>query len=152
MEQNRKKYILLQDRIGSKIHWGLLRNSRTDIQALKGELFEALPEAQQPRNGQHIALAGIDRTELHLECSATDLARLSDKEADLLLAVASLSNRHTIYHDRKRLDAGKQLKESSKVWVKVKGVRRELPGVVWYSGPLEIYRGTMFGVELKVNR
>ena len=151
MEQNRKKYILLQDRIGSKIERGFINDSRTDIQALKGEVFEALPEAQQPSNSQLIALAAIERTEVHLECSTSDLARLSDKEADLLMAVTSARDRHTIYHDRNRLDAGKQLKESSKVWVKVKGVSKELRGVVWYSGPLETCNGTMFGVELVVS-
>lgn len=151
MEENRNKYILLTDRVGDKMEKGLFKTTTTPIQVLRGELLEALTEAEQPRNPHEIALAGIERKSLRLECHTSDLARLTDEEADLLLAVTTAGERHQIFHERNRLDAGRRITEGSQVLVKVKGFSKDIPGVVWYKGPTEANSGTMFGVELKVS-
>jgi len=151
MEESKNKYILLNDRVGNTIERNLsalgLPTKVTPTQVLRGELLEF--EAEQPSDGNRIALAGIER-KIFLECSMADVTQLSDEEANLLFPIDSLGERYATFFDRKRLDFGRRLSPESQVFVSVKGLTKELPGVVWYKGELPSCRGTMFGVELIV--
>ena len=154
MEEPRNRYILVQDRVGhpgrSMLALGLTTKA-TPTQVLKGELLEALPEAEQPSDSTRIALAGIERKSLRLECRTEDINRLTSEEADLLLAISSAGLRYQTFIDRKRLDFGRRILPGSQVWVEVKGIPKKLHGVVWYKGDLPSTLGTMFGVQLIVS-
>ena len=156
MEEPKNKYILLVDRVGNTLERNLLAlglsTKVTPTQVLRGELLEALPEPEQPTNVHRVALVGIERKTLRLECPTADLTRLSDEEASLLLAISSLGERYQSFIDRKRLDFGRRLSPDlcNQVFVSVKGFSKDLPGVVWYKGELPSCPGTMFGVELIV--
>ena len=154
MEEPKNKYILLVDRVGNTLERNLLAlglsTKATPTQVLRGELLEALPEAEQPSDFQRVALVGIERKSLRLECPTADLTRLSAEEANLLLAISSLGERYKTFIDRKRLDFGRRLSPENQVFVSVKGFTKDLPGVVWYKGELPSCPGTMFGVELIV--
>jgi hypothetical protein len=152
MEEPKNKYILLVDRVGNTLERNLLAlglsTKATPTQVLRGELLEALPEAEQPSDLTRIALAGIDRKSLRLECRTADLTRLSDEETNLLLAISSSELRYQT--DRKRLNFGRRLSPGNLVFVSVKGFAKDLPAVVRYKGELPSCPGTMFGVELIV--
>ncbi|XP_029181052.2 U-box domain-containing protein 70-like isoform X2 [Acropora millepora] len=160
MEEPRKRYILLQGRLGkmleksvvarSKQALGLASKSTEERVVRKGELLEALPENEQPGDSRKIALRGID-PKLRLECRKEDVTELTVQEADLLLAISSLTKRLALFDDGKRLDFGKRLEHGSRVLVLVKGVSDKLPGVVRFKGKLSDLPGTMFGVELHHN-
>ena len=160
MEEPKNKYILLVDRVGktwgktserSLLALGLLTKA-SPTQVLRGELLEALPEAEQPSDVNRIALVGIDCKSLRLECRKEDLTRLLDEEVNLLLAIHSQEARfQTFYNDRKRLDFGRRLSHGKEVFVSVTGFANDLPGVVWYKGELPSCPGTMFGIELIVS-
>jgi len=154
MEEPKKKYILLVDRVGNTYERSILAlglsTKATPTQVLRGELLEAIPEAEQPLDVNRIALVGIDRKSLRLECRTADLTRLSNEEANLLLAISSAESRYQTFIDRKRLDFGRRLSPGNQVFVSVKGIAKDLPGVVWCKGELPSCPGTMFGVELIV--
>ena len=155
MGDARSKYILLKDRVGQTVDRNLfalgLATKSTPTQVMRGDLLEALPEAEQPLDSTKIALVGIDRKSLRLECTMEYLTRLSDEDANLLLAISSLEERYQTFMDRIRLDFGRKIVLGCKVYVSVKGISRKLPGVVWYKGELPSNNGTMFGVELIVS-
>ena len=155
MGESDRKYILLCDRVGENIERNILSlglsTKNVPIQVLKGEILVALPEENQPHDSHKVALTGVERKSVRLECPTSELARVSHEEADLLLGISSALERHNIFHERNRLDAGKKIQETTKVYVKVKGLPRDVPGVVWYKGPLPTASGTMFGVELTVS-
>ena len=155
MEEPRHRYILSQDRVGEILERNMLStlglaSKPTPTQVLKGELLEALPETEQPGDSTRIALGGIDR-KLRLECRTEDVTQLTREDADLLLAIDSVTLRYQIYIDRGRMDFGKRLELGSPVMVFVRGCSKNLPGVVWYKGDLPNIPGTMFGVQLHVS-
>ena len=155
MAEARKRYILVRDRAGYMLERSILslgRMKSTPTQLLKGEILEALPETEQPKDSTRIVLAVIDREKIRLECHTEDVARLTNEDANLLLAICSVGLRYQCYIDRKRLDFGRQISPGSQVFVEVKGVSKKLHGTVWYVGELVRLRGTMFGVELTVSR
>ena len=80
-----------------------------------------------------------------------DMARLSEEETNLLLAITSPEGRYKAYIDRKHMAFGRQLSIGIAVWVEVEGITQILPGVVWYKGVLLLKLGTWFGVELIVS-
>ena len=80
-----------------------------------------------------------------------DMARLSEEETNLLLAITSPEGRYKAYIDRKHMAFGQQLSIGSDVWVEVEGITQILPGTVWYKGVLPPNLGTWFGVELIVS-
>ena len=155
MEGLSQKYILLQDRVGLTVERNILSlglsTRQSPTQVLRGELLEALPESEQPQDSTKIALAGIDRKSLRLECGMEFIYRLSAEDTSLLLAISSLEERYQTHMDRIRLDFGRNILPGSKVYVTVKGIAKKLPGVVWYKGELPTNSGTMFGVELIVS-
>ena len=154
MEEPRNRYILLHDRVGQIVEKSLLTvglvTKPTPTQLLQGELLEALPENEQPSDSTKVALGGIDR-KIRLECGVEDVMKLKAQEADLLLAISSLTLRYQICFDRKRLEFGKRLEYGSQVSVSVYGFSKKLPGVVWFKGELPSSAGTMFGIELHVS-
>ena len=148
-------YILVRDRAGYMLGRRILsfgRMKSTPTPLLKGEILEALPEREQPNDSTRIVLAVIDREKIRLECHLEDVRRLTNEDADLLLAICSVGLRYQCYIDRNRLDFGRQISPGSQVFVEVKGVSKKLHGTVWYVGELVGLRGTMFGVELTVSR
>ena len=155
MEEVSQKYILFQDRVGYTVERNILSlglsTKQTPTQVLRGELLEALPEAEQPKDSSKVALVGTDRKSLRLECGMECIIRLAEEDANLLLAISSLEERYQTYKDRIRLEFGRKIGPESKVYVIVKGVSKKLPGVVWYKGELPSSNGTMFGVELIVS-
>ena len=152
MEEPRNRYILLQDRVGEIVERSMLGLATKLIPTLllKGELLEALPENEQPVDSTKIALCGIDR-KLRVECRMEDVMKLTVEEADLLLAISSVTLRYQICFDKKRLDFGKRLEYGSHVLVSINGVSKKLPGVVRFKGELLNSTGTMFGIELHVS-
>jgi hypothetical protein len=81
-----------------------------------------------------------------LECDISDVAKLTDSEADLLMAVTSTVDRLHIFRERSRLEDGKSMTNGRKVFVTWEG--REVPGVVRNKGHLTSANRTMFQVEL----
>ena len=156
MEEPRNRYILLHDRVGQILERSLslltlgFVAKPTPTQLLKGELLQALPENEQPGDSTKIALGGIDR-KIRVECGMEDVMKLTAQEADLLLAISSLTLRYQICFDRKRLDFGTRLEYGSKVLVSINGFSKKLPGVIWFKGELPSSPGTMFGIELHVS-
>ena len=155
MEEPSIKYILLRDRFGHSVENNMLSlgltMKSTRMQVLRGEILEGVPEAEQPTDSTRIAVVGIERKSLRLECRTEYMARLSEEESNLLLALTSAERRYLTYLDRKRLEFGRQLLPGSAVFVEVKGVSKVLPGVVRYKGVLPPSLGTWFGVELIVS-
>ena len=155
MEELSIKYILLRDRVGHTVEKNFLSlgltTKSTPLQVLRGEILEGVPEADQPTDSTKVAVVGIERKSLRLECPTEDMARLSEEDTNLLLAITSAERRYLTYLDRKRLTFGRQLLPGSAVFVEVKGVSKVLPGVVWYIGKLPPSLGTWFGVELIVS-
>ena len=153
-KDRKRYYILVQDRVGSTqersmLSFGAMKSTPTMV--LKGELLEALPETEQPSDSTRIALAGIDRKNIRLECRTEDITRLTIEDANLLLAISSAGLRYQSFIDRKRLDFGRQISPGSQVFVEVKGFSKKLHGTVWYIGELPPLHGTMFGVQLIVS-
>ena len=154
MEEPSIRYILLRDRVGHSVGKNMMAlglTMSTPIQVLRGEILEGVPEAEQPTDQTKVAVAGIERKSLRLECRTEYIARLSEEETNLLLAITSSEGRYVTYLDRKRLTFGRQLSPGSTVFVDVKGASKVLPGVVWYIGILPPSLGTWFGVELTVS-
>ena len=155
MGDQRKRFILLHDHVGQAVERSVfslgLSTKSTPIQILRGELLEALPEAEPPQDSTNIALVGIDRKSLRLECTMECLTRLSDEDANLLLGISSLEERYQTFMDRFHLDFGRKIVSGCKVYVSIKGISRKLPGIVWYKGELPSNTGIMFGVELIVS-
>ena len=155
MEVPSMNFIILRDCFGhvlEKNMWTLGFTTKSkQISVLRGELSEALPEAEQPADLTKVALVGIECKSLRLECPMKDMARLSEEETNLLLAITSPEGRYEAYIDRKHMVFGRQLSPRSAVWVKVKGITQVLPGTVWYKGVLPPNLGTWFGVELIVS-
>ena len=155
MEELRIKYILLRDRVGHVVEKNVLSlgltMKSTPIQFLRGELLEGVPEADQPTDSTKVAVVGIERKSLRLECFKGDMARLSEEETNLLLTISSPEGRYQTYIGRKRLAFGRELSHGSAVFVEVKGASKVLPGIVWYKGVLPPSLGTWFGVELIVS-
>ena len=155
MEEPSIKYILLRDRFGHSVEKNMLSlgltMKSTRMQVLRGEILEGVPEAEQPTDSTKVAVVGIERKSLRLECPTENMARLSEEESNLLLAITSAERRYLTYLDRKRLKFGRQLSVGSDVFVEVKGVSKVLPGVVCYRGILPPSLGTWFGVQLIVS-
>ena len=121
------------------------------MQVLRGELLEGVPEAEQPTDLTKVAVVGIERILLRLECPKEKVARLSEEETNLLLAINSSERRYQTYIGRKLLAFGRQLSHGSAVFVEVNRASQVLPGIVWYKGVLPPSLGTWFGVELIVS-
>ena len=143
------KYILRNDRVGYTLEVLGQATPALPTQVLRGELFEAKEPLNQ-LDSKKIALVGIERKLLHLVCHTANVTRLSDEEANLLLAISSLGERYATFVDRQRLEFGRRLSPENKVFVSGKGFTKDLRGVVRYKGELPSCPGTMFGVELIV--
>ena len=97
MGERRKIYILLQDCEGyvfvDKSALGLPSRS-TPTSVSKGEVLEALPQADQPKEKNRISLAGVERKDLRLQCEDKDIKKLTVTEAESLLALPSAALRY----------------------------------------------------------
>ena len=131
------------------VFWSGMKS--TPMNLLKGELLECLPDTEQPNDSTRIALAGIDRNNLRLECDTEGITKLTSEDANLLLAISSVVSRYQTFINRKRLDFGRQISPGSQVFVEVKGISKKLHGTVWYIGEVPPLHGTFFGVQLIVS-
>ena len=86
MEEFSHKFILLQDRVGHIVERNILSTKQL-TQVLRGELLEALPEAEQPNDSSKMALVGIDRKSLRLECGMEYIIRLTEEDTNLRLGI-----------------------------------------------------------------
>lgn len=100
MEERRKIYILLRDCEGyvfvDKSALGLQPRS-TPTLISKGEVFEALPQAEQRKEKNRISLAGVERKNLRLQCEDKDIKKLTVTEAESLLALSSAALRYETF-------------------------------------------------------
>lgn len=68
---------------------------------LERNLFEALPQAEQPKGENRIALAGVKQKDLRLQCEDKEVKKLTVTEVESLLALSSalqsVSNSKTSY-------------------------------------------------------
>lgn len=104
MEKRRKIYIFLQD-CESHVFFHRsalgLQPKSAPAPVLEGDLFDALPQAEQPKGEDRIALAGVKRKDLYLQCEDKEVKKLTVMEAESLLAlssaVQSVSNSKTSY-------------------------------------------------------
>ena len=91
MEELRIKYILLRDHVGHAVEKDMLSLGLTTrsslMQVLRGELLEGVPEADRPTDLIKVAVVGIERKSLRLECSAEYVVRLSEEKTNLLLSI-----------------------------------------------------------------
>lgn len=63
----------------------------------KGEVFEALPQAEQRKEKNRISLAGVERKNLRLQCEDKDIKKLTVTEAESLLALSSAALRYETF-------------------------------------------------------
>ena len=104
MEKRRKTYIFLQD---CESHVFFDRSAlgyhpkSAPAPVLERNLFEALPQAEQPKGENRIALARVERKDPSLQCEDKEVKKLTVTEAESLLAlssaVQSVSNSKTSY-------------------------------------------------------
>ena len=155
MEESSIKYILLRDQVGHDVEHNMFTlgftAKSTPAPVLRGELLEGVRKANQPIDSTKVAVVGIERKSLRLECPLDDISRLSKEETNLLLAITSYEARYQTYMERKRLAFGRQLSLGSDVFVEVEGISKVLPGIVRYIGVLPHSPGTWFGAELIVS-
>lgn len=118
--------------------------------ALKGELFEALPSDEQPTGVEDkLAVRGLKQKCLQVECPKEDLAEVSDKDAYILLAVQSYTERcKMVTAKRSLLSWGVTDNEGCQVSVWIDDLRKDVAAVLHYKGALPPYDGIMFGVEI----
>lgn len=90
MEKRRNMYIFLQD-CESHVFFGrsALQPKLTPALVLQGDLFEALPQADQPKGENRIALAGVERKDVRLQCEDKEVKKLTVTETESLLALSS---------------------------------------------------------------
>ena len=97
MEKRRSMYILLRDCKGyvfvDRSALGL-QPKAAPAPVLKGDLLEALPQAEQPKETNRIALAGVKRKDLRLECEKSHVKELTVTKTESLLALSSAAFRY----------------------------------------------------------
>ena len=104
MEKRRKTYIFLQD-CESHVFFDRsalgLQPKSSPAPVLERNLFEALPQAEQPKRENRIALAGVKQKDLRLQCEDKEVKKLTVTEVEPLLALSSalqsVSNSKTSY-------------------------------------------------------
>lgn len=152
-------YMLLRDledpSAQSGVLWGMLSTYVYGMQpplALKGELFEALPSDEQATGVEDkLAVRGLKQKCLQVECPKEDLAEVSDKDAYILLAVQSYTERcKMVTAKRSLLSWGVTDNEGCLVSVWIDDLRKDVAAVLHYKGALPPYDGIMFGVEIVV--
>ncbi|XP_015770355.1 PREDICTED: uncharacterized protein LOC107348789 [Acropora digitifera] len=75
----------------SSLHVGTGDAKPTPTQLFKGELLEALPENKQPSDRTKTALVGRISRKIRVECGMEEVMKVTGEEADLLLAISSLT-------------------------------------------------------------
>lgn len=153
-------YILLRDlqdpsTQSSGMLWGmsLLSNymygTPTPL-VLKGELFESLPADEQPREAEgKCSVRGLKQRCLQVECPLEDLTVISEKEANMLLAVQSYHKRCSIVSEnRSLLDLGVAGNEGCQVSVWMDDMKKDVAAAIRYVGAVPPYDGIMFGIEI----
>ena len=151
MERPSKSYILLHDCLGlleiNRLAVGLPPKT-IPTQAFRGELFEVLPKAKQPRDSTRVALTGIDRKSLRLECSKKDIISFS-RRVDIPLRFPRLQNETS---GKNRQDFERRVSSGIQVCDAMESDSKSLPGVLSYSGDQPPTSGAMFGAELMVSK
>ncbi|XP_014665395.1 PREDICTED: LOW QUALITY PROTEIN: ubiquitin carboxyl-terminal hydrolase CYLD-like [Priapulus caudatus] len=151
----RIRYILLEDKYGQKRQIsGMVRQFiDTEIEVEKGILLKLLDDVKDKRGIVHkeekkVQLASIEREDVTLVCSVSDIFQLSSVEADLLLAISSPAIRMQVLHNDEWLREGSSIKEGDLIDVYLHGLSKAASGIVRYRGTVLGFKGTMFGIEM----
>ncbi|XP_030060192.1 ubiquitin carboxyl-terminal hydrolase CYLD isoform X1 [Microcaecilia unicolor] len=98
-----------------------------------------------------IGLKLLDQPHALLLVDEKDIIEISEKLAELLLAITNCEERYSLFKNKGRLSKGLQIEVGSPVRVLLRSGDEQFPGVVRYKGPLLQERslsGMWFGVEL----
>lgn len=104
MEKRRKTYIFLK-KGDSHVFFDRsalgLQPKSAPAPVLERDLFEAHPQAEQPKGENRIAVAGVKQKDLRLQCEDNEVKKLTVTEVESLLApssaLQSVSNSKTSY-------------------------------------------------------
>ena len=87
-----------------------------------------------------------------VECPLQDLTVISEKEANMLLAVQAYHKRCSIVNEnRSLLDLGVAGNEGCQVSVWMDDMKKDVGAVIRYVGAVPPYDGIMFGIEIMVS-
>ncbi|KAG8563355.1 hypothetical protein GDO81_016033 [Engystomops pustulosus] len=98
-----------------------------------------------------IALKILDQTHTLVFVDDKDVIEITEKLAELLLAITNCEERYSLFRNKARLSRALQIETGSAVRVFLRPGDGHYPGVVRYRGPLLPERsltGIFFGVEL----
>ena len=136
-------YMLLEHVDGEKTR-------KVPVTILQGELVIREPQHKQPNRRDYVAIQSFNPRERFAVVPKRFLATLLERQFQLLSTVPSSLNRYAAYKN-KHLNEAENYDVNSKVLVNLSSYPEHIPGVVWYTGPVEsISRGILFGVELLV--
>ena len=123
--------------------------------ALKGELFESLPANEKPIEAEgKCSVRGFKQSLrcLRVECPLEDLSMISEKEANMLLAVQSYHKRCSIVCEKRSLlDLGVAENEGCQVSVWMDDMKKDVAAAIRYVGAVPPYDGIIFGIEIMVS-
>ena len=133
------------------------QNGPKHKKVLRGTLLEPISPWQEPKgrqkgNGKLIKVRCLE-TKYEMECGASEIARITKQERDLLLAIPTAFDKYTTYYKPEHLANALALKVGSRVNVdaKVDSMKQTLPGTVRFIGEVPgPTRGRLFGIELQV--
>ncbi|XP_022797593.1 ubiquitin carboxyl-terminal hydrolase CYLD-like [Stylophora pistillata] len=155
MERRNFTYILLNNCDGNTLEYlqhPIDQTSFRPKKVLRGELLRVDARTQQPTSPERIALTGIARNEMRLECRTNDVFELSNDDANLLRAIPPLELRYETFINKLQ-NVWERISRGSTVFVSIKEIpSSELLGIVRYKGELMTLPGTWFGVELIKNK
>lgn len=155
--------ILMRDSQGEKIESGILPALKTKMGVenrpvvLQGELLLPIRgDVPQRKDGQipHNYFVKRDPS-ITLLVDGVDMTPLSDTEFQLLEGIRSLSTRHVLFKEGRKLDWATSLKPDSVVYATIPGKNRAksecTKAAIRYIGPVEGQRGIQFGIEILVS-
>ncbi|XP_057252516.1 ubiquitin carboxyl-terminal hydrolase CYLD isoform X5 [Pezoporus wallicus] len=150
-------YLLLQEcSVLDKQTQKLLKVPRGSI----GQFFQDRSSVGHSRNipckGKklQIGLKILEQPHAVLLVDEKDIIEISEKLAELLLAITNCEERYSLFKSKSRLTKGIQIDIGSPVRVQLRSGDEKFPGVVRFRGPLMQERsltGIYFGVELLDN-
>eukprot|EP00794_Sanderia_malayensis_P018788 gene18788-20679_t len=154
----RALYMLQTDRPGivvakthmQKLAKGISENilqSSSGFHALKGDIFEELPNEKQPSDETKIAAVSVEDETKVIEVDTTDLSKLNEVTANLLFPIKSSNDRYSIFFSRNILTRALDAKIGDKVKVNILG--DSIDGIIEYKGKLKGKKGTYFGILLQ---
>ena len=150
----------VENRLGRS---SLIQSGPKHQKLLRGTLLEPVSIAsqwQEPRRGQrgNGKVIRLRRPQsgpgsaLEVDCFASEVARITKDEMELLSAISTDNERYRAYYEPNQLKNALALRKNMHVNVEVKcdTMKQIMSGIVRYIGPLPGERGRQFGIELHV--